>query len=119
MTSKSLALAAAALAALALCGCGRQGALERPQPRSGHLAQPTAEEKSRREAAYRARMDTVGIVERQAPQSADELRGLGLSEQQPAQNAAALSDSGAPQAPDRSQTQDLVPDPVRASTSPE
>jgi predicted small lipoprotein YifL len=85
MISRSMALALAAVAAVALAGCGKQGALERPRPLMGIASQPTADTQKSRDAAVRARADTASLnkMDPQSPQSETEVRGLGLTRNQP------------------------------------
>ena len=122
MTSKTVAVAlgAVAAAALALAGCGRQGELARPRPLVGPPTQPTASQRTRDQAAMRAARDTQGVAEPQAPQSAQEVRGLGLDTDQPPPNAYENPVPGAPQGPDQPPPFTRgTPDPLRPSTQPE
>ena len=121
MTSRNLsvALLMGAAAALALGGCGKQGELQRPRPLIGHATQPAADQATRDRAAMRAAEDTTGVTDPQAPQSVEEVRGLGEQVQRPPPNGFEYTAPGAPQGPDQPQTQGVLPDPLRPSTVPE
>ncbi len=81
MNPRTLGLVLGALAAAALLqACGRQGELDRPKPLFGSIHPPSRQALARDEAAARARADGQARADPQAPQSVDEVRGLGLAQ---------------------------------------